>query len=239
MIKKELNILGVRIDNLEKKEILEKVEGFLDGDKLCQIATVNPEFILEAQKNEEFKNILNSCDLNVADGTGTKFAFWRYGEKLKARIAGADLMQEILKIANDKGLGIFLAVNKHGLSNWEETRDAIKKMYPNLKIEGINLDMHNASCIMPDTDIVFANFGAPYQEEFLHSLKYQKYARIRLAMGVGGSFDFWTGKLRRAPVFMRKLGLEWLFRLIQQPKRFKRIFNAIIVFPIKVLTNKK
>ena len=236
-----MNILGVRVDNFEKREILEKIEGFLSGDKLCQIATVNPEFILEAQKNAEFKNILNACDLNVADGIGIKFAFWKLGfQKLKARISGVDLMEEILKIANNRGLGVFLAVNKDGLSTWEETRDAILRIYPNLYVEGINLDKNSINSINYDLinnncSIVLCNFGAPYQEKFLYSLKSQKNAKIRLAMGVGGSFDFMNGKVRRAPKVMRLFGLEWLFRLIQQPNRFRRIFNAVIIFPIKII----
>jgi len=87
--------------------------------------------------------------------------------------------------------------------------------------------------------IVFANFGAPYQEKFLNSLKSAKNSKMRLVMGVGGSFDYLTGKIRRAPVFTRKIGLEWLWRLIQQPRRIKRIWNAVIIFPIKIIFQKR
>lgn len=282
-----MNILGVKVDNLDKKEILEKIESFLREDspstiqgkvlgKFHQIATINPEFILQAQKDEEFKNILNSCDLNVADGVGIWFAFLRFGKYLKSRITGADLMEEILKIATENNLKIFLAANDGGLSSWEEVRNAILKKYPNLTINGANLETKSPSSLgtIEDYDIVFCNFGAPEQEKFLHSLKNLENGlpphlysesnsealsnsnslnsnnfdlqnqrcrgKIRLAMGVGGSFDFITGKIKRAPIFMRKLGLEWLWRLILEPKyRLERIFNAIIIFPIKVLLNKK
>ncbi len=239
-----MDILEIRIDNLEKKEILEKIEGLLAGDELRQIATINPEFILKAQKDEEYKNIINSCDLNVADGIGIKFAFWRYGEKLKARIAGADLFWEILRMANDGRLSVFLVANKNGLSSWEETVIAIKKIYPNIRIDGADLACNDSNenqkskiknQNIGNYNIIFCACGAPNQEKFLHSLKNQKNAKIRLAIGVGGSFDFATGKLHRAPLWMRKIGLEWLFRLIQQPKRIKRIFNAVIIFPIKVI----
>lgn len=261
-----MKILGVRVDNLEKNETLEKIESFLNEGKFHQIATVNPEFILAAQKDEKFKDILNNCDLNVADGIGLKFAFWKFGQKLKFRITGIDLMWEILKIAKERGYKVILAANKDGLSSWEETASAIRRVYPNLKINGSNLNCHSerSACEVEESnaiknngtirsldyarddmnkinnyDILFCNLGAPYQEKFIHSLKSANYDNIKIAMGVGGSFDFISGKLRRAPFFLRKIGLEWLFRLIQQPKRFKRIFNAIIVFPIKVLTNKK
>ncbi|MFZ2976030.1 MAG: WecB/TagA/CpsF family glycosyltransferase [Candidatus Moraniibacteriota bacterium] len=232
-----MNILGVKVDNLTKKEILEKIRTFLVEPKFHQIATINPEFILEAQKNLEFKNILNNCDLNVADGFGIKLAFWRFGKKLKARFTGADLMLEILKIASEQNLTIFLAVNKDGLSTFEETKDAILKIYPDLIIEGIDLEK-NVSCFMfhVSCHVLFCNFGAPQQELFINS---QKCDTIRLAMGVGGSFDFLTGKVRRAPKFLRLIGLEWLWRLILQPKRWKRIFNATIIFSYKILFNKE
>jgi len=247
-------ILGISIDNLTKIEIQQKVESFLTEDKFHQIATINPEFILAAQENMEFKNILNSCDLNIADGFGIKLAFWRYGKILKYRMAGIDLMREILQLANAKKLSVFLAANKNGLSSWEETRDAILRIYPNLEIYGSNINCHSERSdseaeesnlntesrsldyARDDTnicDIIFCNFGAPYQEIFLRS---QKGGKIRLAMGVGGSFDYLTGKTPRAPQFLRQMGLEWLWRLLMQPKRWKRIWNATIIFPIKVIS---
>ncbi len=239
-IKKE--ILGVRIDNLDRFEILDKIKFFLTEPKFHQIATINPEFILEAQKNLNFRNILNSCDLNVADGVGIKLAFWRFGKNLKCRLAGADLMLEILKIAQTQKLSVFLAVNKNGLSTFEETKEAILKIYPDLTIEGITLEK-NVSCFMfhVSCPIVFCNFGAPNQELFINS---QKCDMIRLAMGVGGSFDFITKKVRRAPKFMQFIGLEWLWRIFQPQKwkfkkeRLRRIFQAVIFFPIKITINK-
>ena len=99
-----MNILGVRIDNLSKKEVLEKIEYFLSDGRFHQIVTVNTEFILQAQKDEDFKSILNTTDLNIADGVGIWFAFLRFGKLLKARIAGVDLMYEILRIVNEKRL---------------------------------------------------------------------------------------------------------------------------------------
>lgn len=237
-----MKILGVKIDNLSQKEILEKIESFLVDGSWHQIATINPEFILRAQKEEEFRNILNRCDLNVADGIGIRFAFWRFGKFLQCRMAGADLMLEILRLADEKKLGVFLVASDRGLSSCEETCAAILKKFPNLKIGGINLDKNTTKYQLPDTKyhILFCNFGAPEQEKFLRrladSLKNAKNAKICLAMGVGGSFDYLTGKVRRAPVLMRKIGLEWLWRLILEPRyRFKRILSAVLIFPLKVI----
>jgi N-acetylglucosaminyldiphosphoundecaprenol N-acetyl-beta-D-mannosaminyltransferase len=245
-------LLNVRIDNFTKKEIFEKVSSFLSESKFHQIATINPEFILEAQKNEAFRNILNNCDLNIADGIGIKFASWRYGKHLKRRLTGVDLMREILRISDDRGLGIFLVANKDGLSTWEETRDEILKIYPRVNIFGVNLNKNDFSYKIPTYpagpvgeqdakyQILFCNFGAPYQELFINC---QKNDTIRLAIGVGGSFDFLTGKTKRAPVLVCKLGFEWLWRVFQQPEnklgRLKRIWNAVVVFPKKVIFNKE
>ncbi len=228
---KQFSILGIKVDNLSKKEILEKVEGFLREDKFHQIATINPEFILQAQKDIEFKNILNNCDLNIADGFGIKLAFWRYGQHLKTRMAGADLMLEILRIADNKNLSIFLAINKDSLSSFEEIEKAILKNYINLEIKGSGETAETA-------DIVFCNFGAPQQEKFLNSLKNAKDSKIKLAMGVGGSFDFLTGKIKRAPKIIRAIGFEWLWRFILEPQyRLKRIWNATVVFMVKIIFN--
>ncbi|MFA5961684.1 MAG: WecB/TagA/CpsF family glycosyltransferase [Parcubacteria group bacterium] len=239
MTEKEYKILGVRVDNLSRKEILEKIESFLDEGKFHQIATVNPEFILEAQNNLCFRTVLGNCALNIADGFGIRCAFWRHGWHLKSRVSGADLTLEILKLANQKKLAVHLVINKDGLNTFTEVRKAILKTYPNLKISGNDLDKNTVSCsLIADRCVLFCNFGAPDQEVFLNS---QKDAKIRLAMGVGGSFDFLTGKVRRAPVFLRTVGLEWLWRLFQpQPwehkkKRLKRIWGAVVVFPIKIL----
>jgi N-acetylglucosaminyldiphosphoundecaprenol N-acetyl-beta-D-mannosaminyltransferase len=162
-------------------------------------------------------------------------------------------MMEILHLAEKKNIPVFLAARKDGLSTWQETKEAILKKYPKLSILGKNIFCHPRVGGDPvsglevfsldyrlhgnDNFIVFCNFGAPHQELFLNSLKNDN---IRIAMGVGGSFDFLTGKMKRAPVFMRRIGLEWLWRLLQQPqKRWKRIWNAVVVFPVKVIFGNK
>ena len=254
-----MKILGVWIDNLTKKEILEKVEFFLNEDKFHQIATVNPEFILRAQRDEEFKNILNKTDLNVADGVGIWYAFLKYANHLKSRTAGIDLMQEILEIADKKGLSVFLAIHKNGLSSLENIKKSLNAKYPNVGIFGDDVDPRKTKKMLLAINhpIVFCNFGFPQQEKFINLLKNRQNSnlqltgcqgKIRLAMGVGGSFDFITEKIKRAPLWMRKVGLEWLWRLLFQSwtdkfflvRRWRRIFNAVLVFPIKIIfsTNK-
>ncbi|HCU71111.1 MAG TPA: hypothetical protein DIC35_05180 [Candidatus Moranbacteria bacterium] len=236
-----MKILGVRIDNFSGKEALEKVEFFLQEDEFRQITTINPEFILLAQKDPEFKNIINASDLCLADGIGIWFSYLRFGKILKNRVVGADFTFKILETANEKKLPIFIANSNEGLSRWEEIRKAILEIYPNLIVSGANLDKnrYDLDLSQEQAQILFCNFGAPYQEKLIHSLKSQKNSKIRLAIGVGGSFDFLTGKIKRAPKIFQKIGLEWLWRFFQEPRyRARRIFRAVIIFPIKVLFSK-
>jgi len=238
-----LNLSGVRIDNLSGEEIEKKVKNFLENKKFNQIVTVNPEFIIKAQKDSKFKNAINSADLNVADGVGIKFAFWRFQRNLKKRITGIDLMWNILRLAEERGNSIFLLTNKNGLSSWRETGIIIKKKFPLLKIKGLDTTCYNPekeykSKNIYNFDILFCNFGAPHQEKFIANLKNKK-TNIKLAVGVGGGFDFISGKIKRAPKLFRIFGMEWLWRLILEPRyRIKKIYNAVIIFPIRILLNK-
>lgn len=246
----QFKILGVKIDNISKTDAVLKIDGYLKEDKLHQIATVNPEIILKAQEDEVLFNILNNADLCLADGIGIRFAFWRFGRHLKSRMTGIDLMWKILEIANKRKLSVLLVASKKGLSTWEETRDAILKIYPDIRISGINIDpsaghfdrsieLSNLNIKEGHTtfDILFCNFGAPYQEKFIASLnRWSSWAR--LAIGVGGSFEFITGKIMRAPKILRIFGFEWMWRVGKQPKRIKRIIKATIIFPVRVLFNK-
>jgi N-acetylglucosaminyldiphosphoundecaprenol N-acetyl-beta-D-mannosaminyltransferase len=143
-----------------------------------------------------------------------------------------------LQIAAQQKIPVFLACTQNGLSNFEEIKTAILEKYPTLEITGANLDKNDTEYEILNTKykILICNFGAPYQEKFIASLVG---VRPRLAIGVGGSFDFLTGKIRRAPRIMQTIGLEWLWRFFQEPRyRFKRIFNAVIIFPIKLILAK-
>lgn len=235
-----MKILDIPIETLSRKEILARVENFLDEPSFHRIATVNPEFLLEAEKNDNFKKSLLDADLRVVDGFGIVLAGWLKG-KCVERFPGADLMEEILRIAEQKKLNVFLAINKNGLSSFEEIKQAILKKYPNLEIIGEEVAISYYSSLPPEavkyhSSIIFCNYGAPKQEIFLESLR-QNSGNIRLAMGVGGSFDYLTGQQKRAPKCLRNIGLEWLWRLILQPKRFKRIWNATAVFLFNLAKN--
>jgi N-acetylglucosaminyldiphosphoundecaprenol N-acetyl-beta-D-mannosaminyltransferase len=237
-----VEILGVKVNNISHEDALKEVGAFLRGQEIKRISTINPELILEAQKNKKFLDVLNRSHLNVADGAGLNVAFWKNKRMLKSRITGADLIWDVLEMAEQKKLKVFLVANKDGMSCWRRVRRKIRKKHPFLKINGMNLSprarfssIKNNEKLM-NSHVLFCNFGAPHQEFFIDSVSRE--GNIRLAMGVGGSFDFISGKIKRAPKWVRKIGLEWLWRLFRQPWRIKRIFRATVIFPVRIMLSK-
>ena len=236
-------IFGIKIDNINKSALMEKINEFLVGEKQHFIVTPNPEFLLEAGKDEEFFYILNQADLALPDGIGLKFAGWAMGENL-ARIAGADLVPEILKLAEDKILKIGIINWAGGLSKKEDIENILKQKFSKLNFMVCDVDRnavetHNyASLHAFNPTILFVTLGAPYQEKFIY-YNLKNLPSVKLAMGVGASFDYISGKARRAPQIMRNLGLEWLWRLFGalsgQKNRGRRIYNAVVKFTLKFL----
>ncbi|MAF20811.1 MAG: hypothetical protein CMI55_03970 [Parcubacteria group bacterium] len=215
-----MKILGVRVDNLTINQVLEKIEGFLADGRQHYIVTLNPEFLVKAQKDQSFKQILNQADLALPDGIGLIFAAWFLGQSLKQRIAGVDLMEKICQKAAQNGWPVCLIGGQSDIA--QKAGANLKKKYPGLEINQNN------------PKILFVALGAPKQEKWIvENLK--NIPSVKLAIGVGGSFDFISGQVRRAPRLIRFLGLEWLWRLMRQPWRIKRIFRAIIIFPWLVL----
>ncbi len=230
-------ILGVDVSNTSRAEILAQVMTLLGEPRFHRIATVNPEFLVMADNDPDFKLSLLSADLCVADGIGIVLAGLLKGKNV-TRFPGADLLHDILTIAERDEHPVFLAIKKDGLSSYQVIRVSLLKRYPKLSVAGVEVIMtepwEHYQLKAKSYKLVLCNFGAPAQELFLESLRVNP-GNIRLAMGVGGSFDFLTGRQKRAPQWLRTLGLEWLWRFILQPKRFIRIWNAVVVFPLKVL----
>jgi N-acetylglucosaminyldiphosphoundecaprenol N-acetyl-beta-D-mannosaminyltransferase len=223
-----MDILGVKIDNKGLEEFLGTVDLFLSDGRQHHITTPNPEMIVLAQKDLYFKQILNEADLAIADGIGIIFAAKILRQKINKRLSGTDLAESILK----KSIGkVFLFGAKNGVAG------KIGKRYSNIvgfsenendAIEMINLSKPN---------ILFVALGAPRQEKWIYE-NLKKTPSVSVAVGVGGAFDFISGKVLRAPKFLRAIGLEWLWRLIVQPWRIKRMYSAVLKFPFLVLKSK-
>lgn len=235
----QIPILGVPISLDSKAKVLEKIGNFLREDRFHRIATVNPEFLVLASRDNRFRENLLSADLRVADGFGMVLAGLLQGEEVP-RFPGADLLLDILSIAEKDEYSVFLAIRQDGLSSYEEIQSTLLKKYPKLFVSGTDSELGsigNWKLEIGNSAIVFCNYGAPMQELFLARLQ-EAGIKSRLAIGVGGSFDYLTGKQKRAPQWLRAIGFEWLWRLILQPKRWRRIWNAVVVFPVKVLLKK-
>ena len=218
-----MELFGIPIRLASRDEILARVRSFLSEPGFHRIATVNPEFLVLADRNPGFKLALLSADLCVADGVGIVLAGWLHGEKV-TRFPGADLIEHILKFAEQDHRSVYLALRKDGLSSYKAVKQALLEKFPQLFLV---TDLSQAA-------VVLCSYGAPEQEIYLESLRLP-YPAIRLVMGVGGSLDYLTGKQKRAPKLFRALGLEWLWRLILQPKRYQRISTAVVTFPFLVL----
>ena len=241
--KSTANILGINISLGDKNTINKKITDFLFGDKSRYIVTPNPEIILYAQNDKIYKNILNNAAIAIADGFGIKLAGFTYKLNIP-RITGADLLYDLLQIANEKKQKTAILNWKKSLSNKRDIARSIKKLYPTLNFKiftsGRKVDNHtitNISAYKPQ--IILTSLGAPFQEKFIFT-NLNNFPSARLAIGIGGAFDFFTGRLKRAPKLLRFIGLEWLYRIFQEKGRrklwrLKRIYNAVIIFSFKFI----
>ncbi len=246
-----LEILGVKISTASRAAALSLVRGFLFSNKQFKIFTPNPEFLVAAQKDRNFKNILNSADLNICDGTGLQLASWGR----LPRIPGVDFMLDICTICAQNNVGIFLLGGGDGaaLTAGKKLAESIADLSiagsdsgPSVSYtpgaDRLELDeMQNQKLIQKinasGAGVLFVAFGMGKQEKWIHQ-NLANMPNVKIAMGVGGSFDYLSGNIRRAPCLMRKIGLEWLYRLIRQPARLGRIFNATVVFTYYIIKEK-
>lgn len=201
-----------------------------------QIVTINPEMISAAQKNSDFAEIINSAELVVADGIGVEIGLKILGYKVK-RIAGIDLGKALVEKFTASGKSVAMIGAKPGVV--DSAIENLSKEYQNLNVvyshDGYfdNDEDIIESVISANPDLILVALGSPKQEFFIHNIK-EKLPNSTL-IGLGGSFDVWAGVVERAPIIYQKLGLEWLYRTLKEPKRFKRIFPTLPLFVLKVL----
>jgi N-acetylglucosaminyldiphosphoundecaprenol N-acetyl-beta-D-mannosaminyltransferase len=222
-------ILSVRIDSLSQSELEEAFRTQLHQKHFAHIATVNPEFLVEANTHKEFRDLLNKTLFNICDGAGiSTWARILYRKKI-VRIPGVEVAETLCKIASEEGSSVYFL---GGFGVAETATKAMKKKFPKLIIAGSedgNTENCSQKLINSKPGIIFVAFGAPKQEFWIQ--KFAKESGALIAIGIGGTFDFWAGKIPRAPQWMRKLGIEWIFRFVQEPKkRAKRISRAVFKF---------
>jgi len=235
----KVNILGVLIDNLGYDEALEKVENFIADGRKHYIVTPNPEQVMYAQNQLNFKKILNEADLAICDGVGLLWASRFLGKPLKERVSGVDLMEKICAKAAQKGWKIGLLGSTGETA--KKAEDALKLSYSGLKVEfaeagdpGKMFDRKIRGKI-PKLDVLFVAYGAPKQEEWIERNLGE--INVKAAMACGGAFDFIVGRKKRAPKILRNTCFEWLWRLVWEPWRIKRQM-AIPAFMMRVVWEK-
>ncbi len=240
-----LRIRSVSVDCVGMDGALSRIESFLDGDRCAMIVTPNCEIAAKALKDAELKAAIDSADLVIPDGTGMRLSSKILGRTLPERLAGIDVCCEALKLCAKKGKKVFLLGGKAcapcfggwsaGKSVAQLAAQRLAEDIPGLKICGTRdgyfseeEEIGVADQIKESgADFLVAGLGSPKQELFLY--RNLEDLGCRACMGVGGSLDVWSGSLKRAPEWMTRCGLEWLYRLWQEPRRIKRV-AAIPVF---------
>jgi N-acetylglucosaminyldiphosphoundecaprenol N-acetyl-beta-D-mannosaminyltransferase len=243
MIPPTATILGVRIHALTNALTVALIEEFIAGGQPHQLVTVNPEFVVAARHDDEFRGIINAAALALPDGIGLlKAARFLRTTPLPERVPGSDLVRCLAELSHCKGYRIYFLGAQPGVA--QKAIAALQKDFPNMQVAGAyagspTLADNEAMVqrILPTRpDILLVAYGAPKQDKWIA----RNLARLQIpvCIGVGGSFDFLAGTAKRAPAWMQRLGLEWLHRLAKQPWRWKRIWNAVPWFSWLVLKEK-
>lgn len=222
-----IDILGIKVSDVTGEEALARIEQFVTDGRPHLVTTVNPEFIVAAQTDAAFAQILNQADLNLADGQGLLWAARLLGVSLTERVTGVDTLVRLAELSARQGYAIYLLGAAEGVA--EAAAQVLKSRFPGLRVVGTY-----AGSPAPDEDdgiverirradpqLLFVAYGAPRQEQWI--VRNMPLLQVPVAMGVGGAFDFISGKTPRAPAWVQRLGLEWLHRLAHQPWRWRRM----------------
>lgn len=223
----KITVLGVNFDNVNMTEAVDRCKKFIKGDKGNLVVTPNPEIVMRAKEDEEFKKIINEAELVIPDGIGIIKAGNILGTPLKERVAGYDLICNLLEEGKDGSISFYFWGSKPGFA--EEAKQKMEEKYPNIKILGSHTgyfkDEEEASIVEEirnlKPDVLLVGTGAPKQEKIIN--KYKNEGFFKIGIGCGGSIDVLAGEVKRAPKIFIKLHLEWFYRLLKQPSRWKRM----------------
>ena len=226
----KVNILGVQVNMSGIAESADIIFDFLSEDRFHRVYTPNSEIIMVGYKDPEFLEVLNRADLLTADGIGVVYASKILGKPIKERAAGFDIAKELLGKISKSGHKLYLFGGKPGVA--EEAKANIERDYPGISIVGtrngyfkpdevpeIIEEINNSGA-----DVLFVCLGAPAQEKWIYANR-ASLPNVKLFLALGGSLDGYAGNVKRAPKIFIKLGLEWFYRLLCEPWRFKRMLK--------------
>ncbi len=233
-----VKLLGIELDALSGHDALRTLNGMLSSGKQHHVTTPNSEMLVETCRNNQFKNVLQQSSLKLPDSVGLLIMARLTGQKIPARVTGIDTVAKLCKNLKGDHPVFFLGgrggvAEKAAFNLQQENHELViagtyegkPKDDPSPIIEKIN---------QSGAHVLFVAYGAPKQDMWIaENLK--SLPHVRIAMGVGGTFDFLAGRRKRAPYLLQKIGAEWLWRLMQEPWRIIRIWNAVVVFPYFVI----
>ena len=233
----QTRVLGVRVDCIDMEAALARIEALVDEGGHHLVATVNPEFVMRALEDNEFARVLESADLCLPDGIGVVWAARRQGCRMGGPVAGTDLIPPLAALCARRRFRLFLLGAAPGVA--AELAARLRARDPELEVAAHtgspdpSSDQETLRLIQDQRPhVVLVAYGAPNQELWIDRMK----DRIgdAVSMGVGGAFDYLTGRVPRAPAWMRRAGLEWLFRLGKQPWRIRRM-AVLPAYALRVL----
>ncbi|HLQ33396.1 MAG TPA: WecB/TagA/CpsF family glycosyltransferase [Chloroflexota bacterium] len=227
--------LGVRVDDVTIDQAVEVISGFIEAGRPRQVVTINPEFVIAARRQPDFKAVLDAADLCVPDAVGLQWGSRVLGKPLQGRVPGVDLVWRLAGLAAERGWSIFLLGGFDGVG--QRTAERFVEAYPGLRIAGTyeghpgdSEAVERVKAARPE--LLLVAYGAPAQDLWI--ARHKDELRVPVSMGVGGSFDYIAGRAQRAPAWLRQIGLEWLHRLVHEPWRWRRML-ALPRFAILVL----
>jgi len=221
-----IDILGVRVDDAGYDELLSAVDTFVANDRPHHIVTLNPEMLVAAWNDPEFGEMLNAADLNVADGVGLMLAARLLGHPLRERVTGSDGIYRLAAHCAMRGYRLFLLGAAPGVA--KAVAGKLQAGNPGLEVAGAyagsprpeDLDTIVELVRAAAPDMLFVAYGVPVEEIWI--AQHRTRLGVPVMIGVGGAFDFVAGLSKRAPPWMRRLGMEWLYRLLREPWRWRR-----------------
>jgi len=220
-----MEVFGIKFDNLTMDQVLEKIGQFLKSNKQHYIVLPYSEIIVRAQKDEKFRKILNEADLCLCESRGLYLIARFLGKKIKEPIAGVDLINNLISNFQFSIFKIFLLGGKKEVVKKTANRLGDCVIGYEQGYQDLNKVINKINKVKPD--ILLIALGTPKQEKWIYE-NLKKMPSVKVAIGIGGAFDFISGRIKRAPKFIQNIGLEWLWRLILQPWRIKRIYRGVI-----------
>ena len=239
----EVSILGLRINNLTMDETLDRLMEWTVGDTPRQLCFLNADCMNIAFRNAQYREVINHADLTVADGIGLKLAGKILRRDIRQNVNGTDLFPRVCAALDERGGSVFLLGAKPGVA--DAVADWIRERHPAVRIAGTRNGYFTPEeepelvrqVAESGAQLLLVAFGAPRQDMWL--AENLPHLGVHAAMGVGGLFDFYSGRVPRAPVWMREIGMEWLYRFIQEPRRmWRRYLVGNVVFLWRVLAQR-